>query len=335
MTLRLQRSHLLWTGSLLVLLFAVAVAFNLDMEQIGTALRQADWRLVAVASCLNVALLYFRVLKWRFVFDPAGFPGFYNLSLAAFAAYACNNVIPARIGIIVQVWLLGEKENRSKSTVFGTLVLVRIIDIASLSVIGLLVFQLMEVPANDQYWGYVRHTGSIVISLLFAGMLAAALLQRQQWLRTRLAGFTAAVVARTFKDRFSGSLQRFRQGFSLLERPRYLLLVVLLNFLFWLLCGLSIYLHLKAFSIEPITLLTPLYVLLVQAVSFAIPAPAHFGPFHIATIAALSLLGVTPEVALSVAIVIHANVLVTNTLPGLIYLGRENIRLAALDIRAP
>ncbi len=328
MRLRLPSTKaLFWVGSLVLLALASLAVYHLDFAAISAALTQADWRLVSLAALLNLSLLYFRVFKWRFFFDPGDVPRFYHLSLAAFAAYTCNNVIPARVGALVQVWLLSQKDKRSPGHTFGTIVLLRIFDGASLAAIGLLVFWQLEVIQTSPEWDYLRR-GGLIFSVVFFGLLLfLALLHQHEWLQRKMRSISRGLVERSLKKSLVDSLEHFWQGFSVMRRPAYLLVVVLLHVVFWGLCGLSIQLHLQAFGIPPQSWLTPFLLLIAQAMSFAIPSPGNIGPFHAATVAALALQGVAAESALALAIVMHASFLLTNTLPGLVYLWRENIRL--------
>ncbi len=103
-----------------------------------------------------------------------------------------------------------------------------------------------------------------------------------------------------------------------------------LSFIFWGLVATSISIFLKAFGIAIVSVTMPFFILLAQIVGFLIPTPGYIGPFHAATVMALSFYGVSGELALSVAIIMHAMMFVTNTMLGFIYLWFENINLTTI-----
>jgi uncharacterized membrane protein YbhN (UPF0104 family) len=195
----------MWFGLIVLLVFAVWAFTGYDFALVVSSLASADWRWICVGVGLNVLLLYLRVYKWRFFNSAFRDFSYFNMSLAAFAAYTCNMVVPAKVGAFVQAWLLSQKE---------------------------------PIPAS--------------------------------------------------------------KAFYVIDVPMYL----------------------------------PLCIILAQAVGFMIPSPGYVGPFHAATVTALSFFDISGELALSIAIMMHAALFVTNSLPGIIYLWIENLNVVAVIKKA-
>jgi len=254
------------------------------------------------------------------------------MSLAAFAAYTCNSVMPGRLGGFVQAWLLGKKESISKSTALGTVALIRVMDGITLVMLGVLVFSLMSPPPDKGlYWESFQKGGLIFTAFAFAITILLFTLRKNKKI---VEGFSRVVVflaPERFKPVVEETISSFWKGFEVLNHPRYLLIIVFLSLTFWVFTALSIVIFLKAFGVDNIPLLMPFFVLLAQVVGFMIPTPGNVGPFHATTVIALSFYGIAGELALSVAIVMHASLFMTNTVTGLIYLWFENIKIS--DIR--
>jgi hypothetical protein len=101
-------------------------------------------------------------------------------------------------------------------------------------------------------------------------------------------------------------LESFSQGLHTLDRREYLGQIVVTSLLLWISIGLYNFLVVLAFHLH----LPPTvgFILLVaQAAAVMLPAsPGFVGTHHAASVACLSLWGVAPEAALSVALVMHA-----------------------------
>ncbi len=325
----------MWISLIVLLFFSVWAIISYDFSAVVSAFAEADWRLILAAAVLDVFLLYFRVFKWRFFYGAYKKISFYNMSLAAFAAYTCNNVIPGRIGGFVQAWLLGKKESLSKSTALGTVALIRVMDLATLAVIALVVFLGMDPPPDKgAYWELFKKSGSVLSALVLSFAIVLFLFRKNKKFIEAFSRMAERIAPKRYKASTGEIITLFWEGFAVLNQNRYLLIIIFLSFTFWGLTACSILLVLKAFGMENIQFLTPVVILLAQAMGFMIPAPANIGPYHAATVIALSFYGIGGELALSMAIAMHAVMFVTNILPGLIYLWFENIKITTITREA-
>ncbi len=325
----------MWIGLTILLGFCVWAFVYYDFSAVVSALAAADWRLILVAIVCHVLLLYFTVFKWRFFFGSSHKVSFYDLSMAAFAASTFNMIMPARVGGLIQAWLLGHKASISKSTALGTVALVHLMDLITVVAVGLLVFLFLDVPPEKgNYWVSLQKAG-IIFSSCFLFIVLILFFFRKNKKFVEVFKRTALFLApERFKLRVREAIERFLKGFGVLNETRYLLTILLLSFIFWCLTAITIVIFLKAFGVGNIQLITPFFILVAQMVGFLIPAPAGIGPYHAATVISLSFYGITGELALSIAILMHTIMFVTNTLPGLLYLWHENIQIGTLVKKA-
>lgn len=125
-------------------------------------------------------------------------------------------------------------------------------------------------------------------------------------------------------------LESFIAGLNVLEKPKYILLVIIHSFLVWIASGITIYLTLLAFNIN-LPLYVSFFVLVVTSLGIAIPSsPGFIGTYHFFCIASLSIFGISKELAVSYAIFFHALGYIPITLTGLICLWKENVSLLYL-----
>ncbi len=321
----------IWVWPALLLLFVIWAFIKYDYTSAAIAFSRTDWRMIVIAFLFNISLLYFRVFKWRFFFESYKNVSYYNLSLAAFVGYLCNMVIPARVGGIVQAWLLGKKENIDASTVFGSVVLIRIIDGIMLVVLALFILFMIETPAADNsIWVSILRTVVVVgLSLLSVIFLTLVFLKKRS-ITNKLTNGIIFFVPSRFKEKVTTSIEMFLKGSEILNTPRRLGLVLFLSLTFWILCGLLIFIHLKAFGLGALGITASFFILLAQVFSMSIPALANVGPYHASTVTVLSMYSVHIQSGIYIAIVMHGVMFVSSTLPGLIYLWYDKMNIGSI-----
>ena len=303
-----------------------------DFSDAVNSFHNIDWPLAGLAVIFNVGILYFRAYKWALVVRPMIHKfSHFSICLSVFAGCFVNMVAPARAGGLIQSWIIGRKENISISAALGTVTLVRIFDSAMLVFIGLWVFVMLNIPtAGEEYFLSVfKAAGGAGI---FLGLLVIILLRftRNPKSLDRLIFLLFKVVPGRFRTGTKEAVIDFRQGLMSLNSIWIVASGLLLSLVFWLLCAVNVYILLAALGIRVTGIITPLMILLVQAFSMGIPAPANAGPFHAATIAVLSLYGIGTQSALYAAVFMHAVMFVANTLPGLLYLWLDKTEVVTM-----
>ena len=311
-----------WIWPLMLSGFILYALLRHDFSAILNAFHRIDWSLIGLSFGFNIFILYFRVYKWAIIFKPMNLAfSYFNMCLSLFAGSLVNMVIPARAGGLVQAFLIGKKENERFSTALGTVTLVRIFDSIMLVFLGLLILLILNIPrAGDEYFQSILKTaGTAGVFLIFLVIILFFFTKNPKAM-DRLVFFLLAPVPGRFKPGTKEAAFQFRQGLICLNFTWYVFWELLLSLAFWLLCGVNVFILLKALGLEFDGLLPSLLILLAQAFSMGIPAPANVGPYHAATVTVLSFYGVPAQSALHAAIVMHGAMFISNTLPGLFYL---------------
>jgi glycosyltransferase 2 family protein len=127
-------------------------------------------------------------------------------------------------------------------------------------------------------------------------------------------------------------LDSFRAGLDVLNDSRALLGTAALSILIWVVNAAGVEATFQAFALD----LPPYASFLLLgtiAVALVLPsAPGYVGPFQVATVEGLALVGVPRETALSLSIVYHLANYVPITLVGLAYLSVLNLTLGDLRV---
>ena len=155
----------------------VWLAFRgLDLGAIGRRIasaRPAEFGL-GVAAVLAASIL--RSLRWRLCFDPTDDVSFGQ----AFGAYGLGalstQVIPARLGDLIRVYVLGQHSSVSKSKGLGTLVVERLADMFAVVILLALLLPMFSLP------GWIK-TGDAFAAAVALAALGAWLLRRRRHLR--------------------------------------------------------------------------------------------------------------------------------------------------------
>ena len=321
-----------WIG-LVIALFFVAWAFiSYDFDTVWVALQGVNYWWVVAAVVVETALLYIRAIRWRYFLEPIKKVSIYNASMATFIGFTANSIMPGRVGEFLRPYLLAKKEKISKSAAFGTVVIERAIDGLSAVVLILLVFIFVEVPADKaETWGYLKGGGYIISAFFLTVSTTLYMLHKKIGWVERLIDFLIGLLPKKIQPKVKEVTESFISGFDVLEHSNHIIAIVIWSIVFWTVAGGLNLAFFYAFDLHDIPLIATYLVLVAQVAGVMIPTPGFIGPYHAATIAALSFYGVGAELALSIAVVMHATMFVTNAAPGVVFLWMENMGLSRLS----
>ncbi len=316
----------------LILLVTVGLlAFFLrgaDMGGVWAETRRADPRLLLLALVVTFGTYAIRAWRWQSMLAPLGPTRFSTALRTTIIGFAASAVLPARAGEVLRPYLLARRERLNATAAFATIIIERLIDLATVLVLfGAFVF---VVPAGAvsgdpgqlayvKFWGGLAAVGAlagVVVLFALAGhpeRLGRAALRIERVLPAR----AATVVARF--------VETFAQGLAVMRSPARLLETLALSFPLWLSIALQIWLTSQAFHITfPYT--GTFLVILLLVVGVAVPIPGQIGGFHAAyQIAVTTFFAVPADRAVGAAIVLHAISVLPVLLAGLVLMTREGL----------
>jgi uncharacterized protein (TIRG00374 family) len=324
-----KQGHI-WIGTSISLVLLIYLFARVDYGHLWLSLASADVSLLLIASVLVVGTLVMRAWRWQYLLKPLKSVRFSNSMAATAIGLMANMILPVRLGEIVRAVILGQRERIDKSASFATVVVDRLLD--GFTILFILLVLLMAAPLPfDQGWQQRLRWGGMAFFVLYGGVFIvlfylhrapAHVLQGVRRLGSQL--------PTRWVDRFCQFLESFSQGLHTLDRREYLGHIIVTSLILWGLMGFYNFLIVLAFQLH----LPPTvgFVLLVaQAAAVMLPAsPGFVGTHHAASVACLSLWGVTPETALSVALVMHALGYFLTIAIGAVYLWSVGLSLRAL-----
>ncbi len=287
---------------------------------------------VGFLALMGLTLLGFwlRALRWRWLIHaprPLSVGGLFSATMVGFMA---NNLLPFRLGEFVRPWVLSRREKLSKSTLFATIVVERVIDmITLLAIFGI---ALMVHPiASDSPAGRLTNAGAAaLVGLCIALTALLVILERTPKLMGKLIGAVAARLPGAIGRRLGSATQQFIEGLSLFRDLPRLLIVFLLSFLTFGVFALCLTVSMWAMHLD-VPWYGGLVMLVITAIGIMVPAaPGYIGTLNLACVAGLALFSVGKEVAIPFSWFFWAGQWLPITLTGLWYLRREGLTLSAI-----
>ncbi|MFC1825730.1 lysylphosphatidylglycerol synthase transmembrane domain-containing protein [Thermodesulfobacteriota bacterium] len=109
-------------------LFIYLALRKVDLPRMWLVMRSAD--LLPLLMVIFITLLQYIIRAWRWgiLLEPIGKTGFLTRLSSIHIGFAANFLLPARLGEFIRANTLGQKENISGSSTFGTIVVERLFD---------------------------------------------------------------------------------------------------------------------------------------------------------------------------------------------------------------
>jgi uncharacterized protein (TIRG00374 family) len=298
---------------------------GVDLARTGDLLRSADLRWVAFAAALLTLDLSFRALRWQRLLRPIASVRYPPMLGYLLIGYLANNVLPARLGELVRVHYLGDREGISRASALGTVVVERVVDTAvvvAIAAVAILVLNVRGVVTS------AVAIGAAVVALLVVALAVGIAAHR-------LPG--AQAVARWAErwPRVGELAAKLRGGLAVAGRPRTLAGALVLSAAAW---GATLLAFAAAGQAVGLELRIGEAALLSSGVALAsaIPAgPGYLGTYELAAVKIAEALGLPAEPAFATALLVHASILLVTSSGGLVALARFGWRRTPATVAGP
>jgi len=292
---------------------------SVDPASLGTALSEADWRLIVPAIVLYFAGAWLRSMRWQLLL-PEHSVAVSTLFRAMVIGFTVNNLLPIRMGEVARAYLLARWCRIPYGATLASLVVERVLD--GLSLAALLLIGLRFVPAP----GYLVVASVLLTALFFAGAVVLVLAAWRADAIVKIADFVSKPLPPRPRELALKLAASFARGLSLVRGRHRLGRMVVLSLLAWTI-ELSLFLVLMPGFGIPVS---PALALLVgSAANFAtlVPSsPGYVGTFDGALISVLrDTAGIAAAPATAYAIVVHATLFLPVVVLGTLLLWRSHM----------
>jgi uncharacterized protein (TIRG00374 family) len=316
-----------------ILISVIAVWFSMrdvDPGAVWQALRGANYLGFVAAVATTLIGFWLRALRWRSLIatpQPLSLDSLFSATMIGFMA---NNVLPLRLGEFVRPWALARRVGLSRSTLFGTVVVERAVDMITLLAILGIALLVHPISADTEAGRMVQAGAGVLVTACVVLTVFVVALERQPRLAHAAVGALTSPLPERIRERVAQMLNSFVAGLGLFHDLRRLVWVFLLSFLMFGVVVLGLQASMWALGIH-LPWYAGLIMLVITAIGIMVPAaPGYIGTMNVACIAGLALLRVGKDLAVPFSWFYWASQWAPVTLVGLYYLQREGLSLRTL-----
>jgi uncharacterized protein (TIRG00374 family) len=303
---------------------------NINLVEVWNIIRTGSPYWLIFSLVVNILNYFIRSLRWRYFLLPLKRCKTWNLFSTTVIGFAANTIFPAKIGELVRPYLLGGKENISRSAALATIVVERLFD--TMTVLFMLVIYLLFLIQPDQLSPQAK---VVLDELKQAGLLAFAavigIVIFLYFLRMKPEPMKKFIrkIEKILPDRVAHSLDdildSFIEGLSILHDPKILFTISYWSIFLWMVIAVGFWAGVRAF-VPTFAFQNTFLIMILLAIGVAIPTPGAVGSYHLACKLGLtSFFNVPDAQAGAIAIVAHFITFVPVTILGIIFLWQEGL----------
>ena len=284
------------------------IAFHdADFNQILNIVSHASvlWILVLCVTFLLSHLV--RAIRWKIILNSVkSNTSIKNLFGSLMVGYAVNCVVP-RLGEITRAVLIGRWEGLSRSSMFGAVIVERVIDIIFL---GLSVLISVYIWQEDLYATFPWLKSTLYVSMIGI-ILFILFIYLTIKFKEHFYGIIVKALGKVSKKAAGKSAHIFEmlvQGFSSLQGVKNYLLTLGLSIVIMLLYALCSYIGFYTLfmeNIKPVNFAMAWVLMSISGIGVVIPTPGATGSYHALAKSALMLFGFGEVISLSYAFLTH------------------------------
>ena len=321
-------------GSLTIRLAGIVVSIaalwlvlsSVDLGTCATVLSHANPMPLAACLLVLATQVILRSFRWRLLLPPPPKGGRTNVKRIVpvlLVGYLGNAVLPARLGEPIRAYLVARREDLDAAEAFGSVVLERVVDTATLAIVAFVAAVAVNAPSwIVQATALAALIGSAVTgALVVIGPTPLVRLTRRFVAHLPIAGRAEAIL---------GRLDRFARGIDRPSRSSAILFAALISAACWMLDATTFWLVAQSIG-SPVSPAAALLVAAVTVLGTAVPsAPGYVGTFDLAAATTAQALGVAAAPALALAVLAHAMTVLPTAGAGAVSLVAMNARLGRL-----
>ncbi len=333
MSLKLRSLARSLPGILLAVIFLYVAFRGTKFDELWSSLKGVDPWWIATLIPVNIASHYVRAMRWKHLITPLKkSASTRKLFSAVMVGYMVNTILP-RVGEVVRAYVGGKLEGISKSSMFGTVVIERIIDLVAF--MFLLCGVLFAYP--ESLSAFVKDSSKLQ-PIFLAGSVVSLGLFLWMFLKSESLFGVLRYLVRFLPGRLKAKanefLESFLSGLQISKMKGEFLRIGLLSLVMWGFYGLALYIPFLAFedlSRFDLGYGAAVILLTVSAFAFILPAPGAFGTFHsFLSITLIQLYQVDSATALSYSIVTHETGYLIIMVLGIVYFLKDHLKIAEL-----
>lgn len=269
--------------SILLAVIFLYIAFNdVNFGDVLNIVSQANIAWVVVFILVTMLGHYLRAVRWKFILNSVKpNTSMTNLFGALMVGYGVNCVTP-KLGEVTRAVLIGKWEKLSRSSMFGTVILERVIDIISLGLSVVIALFLTSVNLSEKF-PWLLTSLYITAGVIFLSIVILTMILNS---REKFSDFIIKFVGKVshkLAKKIAYIFTMLAEGFASLKGTKNyfwtIFLTVIITFTYA--CGsFTAFYMLNMQKIMPITFAMGWVVMSISAIGVIIPTPGSTGSYH-------------------------------------------------------
>jgi uncharacterized protein (TIRG00374 family) len=300
--------------------FIFLIVRNIDYRSFVSEIGKVDKTYILVALIAYGVSFWFRSIRWQLLLRPEGRFRIADLFSGIMIGWMANNVLPFRMGEVVRAYDFGRRHRISKSLVFATIVVERMMDGVTLVLLLALILMFVSFPPiiNKIFVLaiFIFFTLFIILFYLVAG--------KEMGREMGIFRFIDNRAQKYFKAEGRFVIKSFLEGLEVLLQERLMFPVFGLSILVWIAeAGMySCFIH--GFHFE-LPRYAPVFILCIVNLGLIIPSIGYFGTFEwFCKLALLQLAAIGHSQAAGFSIALHFTQYIPVTALGVVFFFRHN-----------
>ncbi len=235
---------------------------------------------------------YLRALRWKFILNSLKpNTSMTNLFGSLMIGYGVNCVTP-KLGEVTRAVLVGKWEKLSRSSMFGTVILERVIDVISLGLSVIVALFLTSVSLSEKFPWLIMSLYITAAVILIAIIILTFILRSKE----KFSEIVIKIVGK-ISHKLAGKVAyiftMLAQGFASLKGTKNYFWTIVLTLVIVFMYALGSYSGLRMLdmqNIKPITFAMGWVIMSISAIGVIIPTPGSTGSYHTLAKATLVLI---------------------------------------------
>ena len=285
-------------GCLVSLILIYLCIRNIDFKQSVSLLKNADLSLIALGVIVYAASYLVRGFRWDYILMPLKkmkmFQSFFYLVFGFFM----NNILPLRLGEFVRAIVAGKKLEISRSGVFATIVVERLMDIIIFIISFFLIA--MFVP-NIPAWLQKSFIACAIIFGLMFVVLFFMSKDEDKFLKLLSKFHLPSKINEIIKSLFI----KFASGLKFFQNKKLFFVVFITSIIVWIIEAYAYKTLFAAFGLN-VTAIQCLFVIVTTGIATMLPtAPGFIGAIESVGMVTLGIFGVEETMAFTAMAATH------------------------------
>ncbi len=282
---------------------------NVDISSVTEIISNASLLWIFIFILVNLISHYIRAVRWKIILSSVKKDtSVKNLFGALMVGYGVNCVIP-RLGEVARAVVLGRWENLSRTSMFGTVIIERVIDLISLA-IAVFISVLIYGANLYENFPWLETALFILSGIMLAAILFFIILIRYKAKFLNLIVFLIEKISKKLAGKVAHVFQLLVDGFASLKGTKNYIYTFLLSVIIMIVYAGNAYVGFYILGMENSgeTSFSVAWILMsISAIGVVIPTPGATGSYHLLTTKVLVLLfGFSQEISAAYAVITHA-----------------------------